>query len=164
MCERTTIRAVAAEADIDPAMVKRYFGSKEGLFARATTFDLELPAPLIGTAPRARPPASAPLHRSRGPPVRRRQPGDPPARGRDQRRRRRSRPRDLRHPGPPDHRGSGHRRRPTRAVLIASRLLGFAYGRHVLRIPALMSLDDEIIVSNLARRIQRCLDAPIGAD
>jgi hypothetical protein len=28
---------------IDPAMVIRYFGSKEGLFARATDFDLRLP-------------------------------------------------------------------------------------------------------------------------
>src|SRR4029434_4340364 len=33
--ERTTVRDVAARAAIDPAMVMRYFGSKEGLFARA---------------------------------------------------------------------------------------------------------------------------------
>ena len=41
--ERTTIRAVAADAAIDPAMVMRYFGSKEGLFAAASEIDLELP-------------------------------------------------------------------------------------------------------------------------
>ena len=41
--ERTTVRDVAARAAIDPAMVMRYFGSKEGLFARATAFDLQLP-------------------------------------------------------------------------------------------------------------------------
>jgi len=41
--ERTTVRDVAARAAIDPAMVMRYFGSKEGLFARATAFDLSLP-------------------------------------------------------------------------------------------------------------------------
>ena len=41
--ERTTVRDVAARAAIDPAMVMRYFGSKEGLFARATAFDLRLP-------------------------------------------------------------------------------------------------------------------------
>jgi AcrR family transcriptional regulator len=41
--ERTTVRDVAARAGIDPAMVMRYFGSKEGLFARATAFDLRLP-------------------------------------------------------------------------------------------------------------------------
>ncbi|CAN5742483.1 TetR family transcriptional regulator [soil metagenome] len=41
--ERTTVRDVAAGASIDPAMVMRYFGSKEGLFAQATAFDLQLP-------------------------------------------------------------------------------------------------------------------------
>lgn len=41
--EKTTIRDVAARAAIDPAMVMRYFGSKDELFARAATFDLNLP-------------------------------------------------------------------------------------------------------------------------
>jgi len=41
--ERATVRDIARRASIDPAMVIRYFGSKEGLFARATAFDLRLP-------------------------------------------------------------------------------------------------------------------------
>lgn len=41
--ERATIRAIAADADIDPSMVMRYFGNKERLFAAAAEFDLELP-------------------------------------------------------------------------------------------------------------------------
>jgi len=41
--ERATIRAIAADADIDPAMVMRYFGNKEKLFAAAADFDLRLP-------------------------------------------------------------------------------------------------------------------------
>jgi AcrR family transcriptional regulator len=41
--ECATIRAIAADAAIDPSMVMRYFGSKEGLFAAAAQFDLELP-------------------------------------------------------------------------------------------------------------------------
>ncbi|GAB5894391.1 TetR family transcriptional regulator [Mycolicibacterium sp.] len=41
--ERATIRAIAGDAAIDPAMVMRYFGSKEGLFAAAAEFDLDLP-------------------------------------------------------------------------------------------------------------------------
>jgi len=40
---RATIRAIAAGATIDPAMVMRYFGSKAGLFEAAVTVDLELP-------------------------------------------------------------------------------------------------------------------------
>src|SRR2546427_9665371 len=41
--ERATIRAIAADAGIDPAMVMRYFGTKEKLFAAAAEFDLRLP-------------------------------------------------------------------------------------------------------------------------
>ncbi|MEV4809621.1 TetR family transcriptional regulator [Micromonospora avicenniae] len=41
--ERATIRAIAADARIDPSMVMRYYGSKEGLFAAAAEFDLRLP-------------------------------------------------------------------------------------------------------------------------
>lgn len=41
--ERATIRAIAADAEIDPAMVMRHFGNKEGLFGAAAEFDLELP-------------------------------------------------------------------------------------------------------------------------
>jgi AcrR family transcriptional regulator len=41
--ERATVRDIAARAAIDPAMVIRYFGSKDALFARATVFDLRLP-------------------------------------------------------------------------------------------------------------------------
>ncbi|OBK74933.1 TetR family transcriptional regulator [Mycobacterium sp. 1274761.0] len=41
--ERATIRAIAAEANIDPSMVMRYFGSKDQLFAAAADFDLQIP-------------------------------------------------------------------------------------------------------------------------
>jgi AcrR family transcriptional regulator len=42
--ERTTVRAVARQARIDPSMVIRYFGSKEALFARVVDVELSLPA------------------------------------------------------------------------------------------------------------------------
>ena len=41
--EGTTIRAVAAQADVDASMVMRYFRSKEGLFTAAVTMDLQVP-------------------------------------------------------------------------------------------------------------------------
>ena len=41
--ERATIRAIAADASIDPSMVMRYFVTKERLFAAAAEFDLRLP-------------------------------------------------------------------------------------------------------------------------
>ncbi|MEV0320341.1 TetR family transcriptional regulator [Streptomyces sp. NPDC050658] len=48
--ERATIRAIARDAKIDPSMVMRYYGNKEGLFAAACSFDLRLPD--LGSVPR----------------------------------------------------------------------------------------------------------------
>src|SRR5215472_8316173 len=48
--ERATIRAIAGDAGIDPALVMRYYGNKEGLFAAAAEIDLHLPE--IGSLPR----------------------------------------------------------------------------------------------------------------
>ncbi|CAN5223735.1 TetR family transcriptional regulator [soil metagenome] len=41
--ERTTLRAVAADVGVDAALVIRYFGSKQDLFAAAAEFTIELP-------------------------------------------------------------------------------------------------------------------------
>src|ERR1700758_5323756 len=48
--ERTTIRSVASAAGVDPALVMHYFGSKAGLFAAASRFDITFPD-LTGVAP-----------------------------------------------------------------------------------------------------------------
>ncbi|MEU4537479.1 TetR family transcriptional regulator [Streptosporangium sp. NPDC023825] len=41
--ERATIRAIASDAGIDPSMVMRYYGNKDGLFAAAADVDLRFP-------------------------------------------------------------------------------------------------------------------------
>ena len=41
--ELTTLRAVAADVGVDPALVIRYFGTKHDLFAAAADFTIELP-------------------------------------------------------------------------------------------------------------------------
>lgn len=41
--ERTTVREIAAEAGVNPALINRYFGGKEQLFAEAVSIDLALP-------------------------------------------------------------------------------------------------------------------------
>ena len=46
--ERSTVRAIAAEAGVNVALISRYFGSKEELFAQAVAIDLALPD-LAGT-------------------------------------------------------------------------------------------------------------------
>ena len=39
--ERATIRAVAARAGVDPALVMQYYGNKEGLFAAAARWHVD---------------------------------------------------------------------------------------------------------------------------
>lgn len=41
--EKATIRAIADDAGVDPALVIRYFGNKERLLAAAADFDLRMP-------------------------------------------------------------------------------------------------------------------------
>lgn len=55
--ERATIRAVAAAAGVDPALVMQYFGSKEGLFAAAAKWSSDHETVL--TAPKDEVPAAA---------------------------------------------------------------------------------------------------------
>ena len=50
--ERTTLRAIAGDVGVDPALVIRYFGSKQQLFAAAAEFTLHLPD-LTGLQPDA---------------------------------------------------------------------------------------------------------------
>ncbi|RBI71235.1 TetR/AcrR family transcriptional regulator [Roseovarius sp. TE539] len=40
-----SVRRIAQAVPIDPAMIMRYFGSKEGLFSAAVVIDLKLPDP-----------------------------------------------------------------------------------------------------------------------
>jgi len=41
--ERATVRAIAHDAGIDPSMVMRYYGSKDGLFAAVIDVELDFP-------------------------------------------------------------------------------------------------------------------------
>lgn len=55
--ERTTIRAVAARAGIDPALVMQYYGNKEGLFAASARWHVDHKR--LSSAPLADIPATA---------------------------------------------------------------------------------------------------------
>ncbi|MEV5610352.1 TetR family transcriptional regulator [Streptomyces sp. NPDC052225] len=156
--ERATIRAIARDARIDPSMVMRYFGNKEGLFASAVALDLELPDPagvareelgrtLVGhfvalweenevlTALMrvgATNPAAAErmqgVLRDQLIPVARQVCPDP---------------------------GQA----PLRAALSASQVLGLALTRYVLRFPASVAMSREEIVDWLGPTVQRYLTA-----
>ncbi|MFI2632952.1 TetR family transcriptional regulator [Streptomyces collinus] len=158
--ERATIRAIAKDASIDPSMVMRYYGNKEGLFAAAVAIDLRLPNvsgadrrqeagrilvehfldmwennEVLTALLRAGVTNQAGAERMQG---------------------------ILRDqllpvaqqvcPDPEQV--------PARAALMASQLLGLALTRYVLRIPPAMGLARAEIVAWLAPTIQRYLTAP----
>jgi AcrR family transcriptional regulator len=41
--DRATIRAIAADAGVDPSLVMRYYGNKQGLFVAAAEIELRIP-------------------------------------------------------------------------------------------------------------------------
>ncbi len=157
--ERATIRAIAKDARIDPSMVMRYYGNKEGLFAAAVSFDLRLPD--LGTVARADIGRALVTHfltlweeneeftamlrvgatnqagaermqdtfREQLLPATRQACPDP-------------------------------EQAPARAGLAASQLLGLALTRYVLRLPPTVELAREEIVAWLGPTLQRYLTAP----
>lgn len=146
--DRTTIRAVAAEAGIDPSMVMRYFGSKDGLFAAASDVDLRLPA-VEDLAPE--------------------QIGETLVRHFLQRwdddrtlvvLLRAS----LTNTGAADRLRSIFTDQvtalagdPVRAALVASQMLGLALSRYVLELPPLATLEADAVVAHVGPTIQRYL-------
>ena len=155
--ERTTIRGVAHDAGIDPALVIRYFGSKEGLFLAVTPTDLGIPD--LRSVPRdkageamvrqffvrweapdgclqilLRAAVSNEHAAERGREVFRRQIIQAVA--------------NLR----------GRSGSEKIASLVATQLLGLAYCLYVIRLPALTSMPREAVITAIGATIQRYLD------
>jgi AcrR family transcriptional regulator len=155
--ERATIRAIASAAEADPALVVRYFGSKEGLFAQAAAFDLRLPD--IASIPREVLGAALVRH------FLDRWEGDPDdhalrillraavtsahAAGRM----REIFARQLLPVVAHVAEGQGERR----AGLVASQVLGFALCRYILDLPAVTAMDHDTVVAWLGPTVQRYL-------
>ncbi|MDT0487536.1 TetR/AcrR family transcriptional regulator [Streptomyces doebereineriae] len=157
--ERATIRAIAKDASIDPSMVMRYYGNKEGLFAAAVSVELELPEPgslprhdigralvtrfldlweenevltallRVGATNQAGAERMQGIFREQVMPVALRVCPDP-------------------------------EQAPARAALAATQLLGLALTRYVLRFPPTVALARGEIVAWLAPTVQRYLTAP----
>ncbi|MGW5249788.1 TetR/AcrR family transcriptional regulator [Streptomyces sp. NPDC004129] len=157
--ERATIRAIARDARIDPSMVMRYYGSKEGLFASAVALDLRMPdlsrvpreevgralvahfldlweeneelrAILrVGVTNEAGAQRMRDIFREQLLPVTRQVCPDP-------------------------------EQVPTRAALCAAQVLGMTLTRYVLRLPAATALSRQELVAWLGPTVQRYLTAP----
>lgn len=157
--ERATIRAIARDAGIDPSMVMRYYGNKEGLFAAAVEFDLRLPD--LAGVPHERVGQVLVRHFLQVweeadvlPALLR--VGMTNAAGAERTReifRRQLLPvaRTL---------GLDPAEAPVRAALCASQILGMALTRYVLRFPPAERMRHDDVVAWLAPTIQRYLTAP----
>lgn len=154
--ERTTVRDIAARASIDPALVMRYFGSKEALFARATDFDLKLPdltniePPQLGKAlishfldiwegPLGNGSLTILLRASAS----------------NEEAADKTRTIFAGQVLPMLARVADHAQLPTRAGLIASQLLGLALCRYVLKVPPVVAMKREQIVAHVGPVLQR---------
>jgi AcrR family transcriptional regulator len=156
--DRTSIRAIATQAQIDPAMVMRYFTSKEGLFAAAVDVDLMLPD-LKGT-PRHELGTQLTQHfldRWEGSLsddvlviLLRSAVTDPRVAERLQSVFVEQVAAALRPLAPP---GDGDRR----AALVASQLLGIALTRYLLRFPAIAERPRDDVLADVAPSVQRYL-------
>ncbi|MFC8537067.1 TetR family transcriptional regulator [Streptomyces sp. NPDC057249] len=156
--ERATIRSIARDANIDPSMVMRYFGNKEGLFAAASVIDLRLPE--LGAMPGKHIGAVLVGH------FLDRWERDDVLTG-------------LLRVGATNEAGAERIRTvfaeqfgpvvaglcpdpsdaPRRAALAASQILGMALARYVLRLEPAVSMDRDEVIAWLAPTVQRYLTA-----
>lgn len=157
--DRATIRAIAKDARIDPSMVMRYYGSKEGLFAAAVSVDLRLPD--LGALPRAEVGEALVAHllavweANDGMTAMLRVATAGPAGAEMMQRTFREQLVPVARQTCPDP-----EQVETRAALVASQLLGMALTRYVLRLPPAVELTREEIVAWLGPSVRRYLTAP----
>lgn len=154
--DRTTVREVAARAGIDPAMVIRYFGSKDELFARAVAFDLRLPD--IRSIDPSRLGEMLVRHflavwegenRHRGLPLLMRSAASNPYAA--------SKMREVfaAQVLPAVARLGDPASAPLRAGLVSTQMLGLAFCRYILKLPPVVQLTHEQIVARVGPTIQR---------
>ncbi|MFD0687085.1 TetR/AcrR family transcriptional regulator [Actinomadura fibrosa] len=161
--ERATIRAIAADAGIDPSMVMRYYGSKDGLFAAATDIDLRLPD--LAAVPPER--AGEVLVRHF---VERWEGGLADEvlsvlfRSAITNEAAAERMRSIfgaQVAGALAPRVDDPSELPTRAGLVSTQLLGVALCRYILRLPPVVALDVDALVASLSPTVQRYLTGPL---
>ncbi|HVH93349.1 MAG TPA: TetR family transcriptional regulator [Nocardioidaceae bacterium] len=159
--DRTTIRGVAADADIDPSMVMRYFGNKAQLFEAALTIDLRLPD--LAAVPHEEVPAVLVRHFVD------RWEGDPTddallvlLRSAVTNKQAAARTHEIfaSQVAPALSAALGRELAGRRAGLVAAQLLGLALTRYLVRLPAVAALTRGEIEQALIPAISATLEAP----
>ena len=158
--QKATIRAIAADAAIDPSMVMRYYGSKERLFAAAVDIDLRLPA--IAALPAGETGAALVGH------FLRRWEGDPSddalltllrSAATDENSAERAREifREQILPVALALAGGDPAAAAERAGLVATQMLGLALCRYIVRIPPVAAMPAETVIARIGPTVQRYL-------
>lgn len=168
--DRTTIRAVAADAGVDPALVHHFFGTKDGLFARTMQLPLdpaEVVPQLVDAGPREELGERLARfctgvfreHRGANPMVamlRSSMSGPGAARMIREFYTQAVLRTVAERLGVPDG--------ELRAALCASQVMGMAVAREVIELPPLVELDDEVLVAAVAPVFQHYLTGPLGSE
>jgi AcrR family transcriptional regulator len=161
--DQASLRAIAADADIDPAMIVRYFTNKETLFAAAVDVDLRLPdLREVPVARRGEVLASHFIEQWEG------------------EQRNEALPIIVRsavaHELAAEHvrevfasqvrraiaRAMGPKGAKKRAGLVSSQLLGLAIARYLIKLPGVAELSAEDVVRNVGPTLQRYLTADLS--
>ena len=161
--ERTTIRKVARDARIDPALVMRYFESKRGLFDAAMTVELRLPD--LSGHPRSKLGEALITHFLN----RWEEPDDDSlqlllrssASNEEAAERLRLVFRDQLVGMVARLRGEVAGARDI-AALIATQTIGLAYTRYILKLPPIVAMPRQTIIRVIGATIQRYLDNPLS--
>lgn len=157
---KATIRAIAADAAIDPSMVMRYYGSKDGLFAAAVDIQLDLPD-------LSEPPADqlGEVVVSRFVTLWEQPPGDEilltllrAAAADDEVATDRIRHVFAEQVMPAVLRAGDPQDAPHRAGLVVTQLLGLALCRYILRLPPVVAMTREQLVRDVGATVQRYLN------
>lgn len=154
--ERTTVRDIAERAAIDPAMVIRYFGTKDELFALAAVFELKLPD--LGRVERASIGETLVSHylnlwegeaSGGGLPILLRSAASNEFAA--------NKMREMFEAQvmPAIARVGSRATAPERAGLVASQLLGLAMCRYVLKLPPVVAIPKPTIIREVGKTIQR---------
>lgn len=155
--ERTTIRSIASEAGVDPALVMHYFGSKADLFAAVSRLEVRFPD-LSGVAPERLADVLVPLfvqvwdpHGSFLPLLRAAATNRTAA--------------DTLlavfvEQVAPALAGVTPDRAAERAALVGSQVLGIAMARYVVGVPALAEMDDDALTEWVRPVLARYLTGP----
>ena len=164
--DRATMRSIATEAGVDPALIVHFFGTKETLFREVTALPTELAAAMGGLAEGPRDDVGRRFAQAVAAML------ENPATRQVVLARLRS---AASHPEAAElvrelvSRDIGlltsaltNDRPQTRAVLVGAQIVGVAFARYVVRVEPLASMDVTELVDVLAPTFQRLLVGPLG--